>query len=70
MHAQYRRAIDVAAIHAAHGAGHCATIDDGAAATVHPGRVIDPIPSNVAAYDELFQKCSALCPTATQVLAR
>jgi len=42
------------AILAAHGAGHYDTIDDGIAAMVKSGRVIEPDPKAVAAYDEIW----------------
>ncbi|ROU03650.1 FGGY-family carbohydrate kinase [Histidinibacterium lentulum] len=58
------------AILAAHGAGHYASIDEGIAGMVRPGRVIEPIPANVAAYDELFRKYLALYPAARDVLGR
>jgi ribulose kinase len=58
------------AVLAAHGADHFATIDDGIAAMVHPGRVIEPIPANVAAYDEIYPRYLALYPAAKDVLAR
>jgi ribulose kinase len=58
------------AILAAHGAGHFDTIDDGIAAMVHPGRLIEPIPANVAAYQALFEKYQALYPAAKDILAR
>ncbi|MEM1428699.1 MAG: FGGY family carbohydrate kinase [Pseudomonadota bacterium] len=56
------------AVLAAHGAGHFTTIDEGIAAMVHPGRVIDPIPENVARYEEIYQKYLSLYPAAKQVL--
>ena len=58
------------AILAAHGAGHYASIDEGIAGMVRPGRLIEPIPANVAAYDALFEKYLALYPAANDVLSR
>ncbi|MEM0937427.1 MAG: FGGY family carbohydrate kinase [Pseudomonadota bacterium] len=56
------------AVLAAHGAGHFASIDEGIAAMVHPGRVIEPIPANVARYEEIYQRYLALYPAAKGVL--
>lgn len=50
------------AVLAAHGAGHFASIDDGIAAMVHPGRTIDPIPENVIKYNEIYERYLALYP--------
>lgn len=50
------------AILAAHGAGHFDTIDDGIAAMVKPGRVIEPDPKAAAAYDEVYDRYLALYP--------
>lgn len=50
------------AVLAAHGAGHFASIDDGIAAMVHPGRTIDPIPENVIKYKEIYERYLALYP--------
>ncbi|MEM1130134.1 MAG: FGGY-family carbohydrate kinase [Pseudomonadota bacterium] len=58
------------AILAAHGAGHFASIDEGIAAMVRPGRLVEPIAANVAAYQELFQKYLALYPAAKDVMGR
>ena len=51
-----------AAVLAAHGAGHFASIDDGIAAMVRPGRRIEPIAANVRRYDEIFHRYAALYP--------
>ena len=51
-----------AAILAAHGAGHFASIDDGIAAMVRPGRRIEPIAANVERYDAIYRRYSALYP--------
>jgi ribulose kinase len=51
-----------AAVLAAHGAGHFATIDEGIEAMVHPGRMIEPKAENVAKYEEIYQKYLALYP--------
>lgn len=50
------------AILAAHGAGHFATIDEGIEAMVKPGRVIEPNPAAMRAYDEIYRKYLALYP--------
>ncbi|MFP7674653.1 ribulokinase [Marivita sp. S0852] len=57
------------AILAAHGAGHFETIDDGIAAMVKPGRVIEPNPAAVAAYDDIYARYYALYPALKQALA-
>jgi ribulose kinase len=48
------------AVLAAHGAGHYASIDDGIAAMVRPGRRIEPDPRRVARYDEIYQRYAEL----------
>lgn len=50
------------AILAAHGAGHFQTIDEGIDAMVKPGRVIDPDPKAMQAYEEIYQRYLALYP--------
>ncbi len=50
------------AVLAAHGAGHFATIDDGIAAMVKPGRRIEPRQREAALYDEIYQQYRALYP--------
>lgn len=50
------------AILAAHGAGHFATIDDGIAAMVRRGRVIEPDPEAMARYAEIYPRYKALYP--------
>lgn len=50
------------AVLAAHGAGHYASIDEGIAAMVKPGRTIEPITANVARYEEIYQRYLALYP--------
>lgn len=57
------------AVLAAHGAGHFATIDEGIAAMVRPGRLVEPIPANVARYDEIYARYAALYPALKEVLA-
>jgi sugar (pentulose or hexulose) kinase len=47
---------------AAVGSGHFASIDEGIAAMVRPGRRIEPIPANVARYEEIYARYSALYP--------
>ena len=51
-----------AAVLAAHGAGRFATIDDGIAAMVRPGRRIEPDPARVARYDEIYRRYVQLYP--------
>lgn len=50
------------AILAAYGAGHFATIDEGIQAMVRPGRLVEPDPKAMRAYDEIYQKYLALYP--------
>jgi ribulose kinase len=50
------------AILAAHGVGHFDTIDDGIAAMVKPGRVIEPDPKAMQAYEEIYTRYLALYP--------
>ena len=57
------------AVLAAYGAGHFASIDEGIAAMVHPGRTVDPIPANVARYEEIYAKYLAVYPAAKQILS-
>ena len=56
------------AVLAAHGAGHFASIDEGIAAMVHPGRTIEPNAQNVARYEEIYQRYLALYPALKGVL--
>lgn len=56
------------AVLAAHGAGHFATIDEGIAAMVHPGRLIEPIPGNVAQYTEIYARYQSLYPALKRAL--
>ncbi|MND69600.1 Xylulose kinase [compost metagenome] len=49
-----------AAVLAAHGAGHFASIDDGIAAMVKPGTRIEPRPRETAIYNEIYQQYRAL----------
>ncbi len=51
-----------AAVLAAHGAGHYASIDDGIAAMVRPGRRIEPDPANVARYADIYRRYAGLYP--------
>ena len=51
-----------AAVLAAHGAGHFATIDDGIAAMVRPGKRIEPRARETALYDGIYQQYRALYP--------
>ncbi len=50
------------AILAAHGVGHFASIDDGIAAMVKPGQVIEPNPEAVERYAEIYPRYKALYP--------
>ena len=56
------------AVLAAHGSGHFASIDEGIAAMVRPGRTVDPNPTDVTRYDEIYQRYLALYPAAKQIL--
>ena len=49
-----------AAVLAACGAGHFATIDEGISAMAHPGRLIEPIAANVAQYDDIYARYKSL----------
>ena len=51
-----------AAVLAAHGAGHFASIDDGIAAMVKPGRKIEPRVREQNLYDDIFARYRALYP--------
>lgn len=51
-----------AAVLAAHGAGRFASIDEGIAAMVKPGRRIEPRPRETARYDEIYRSYRALYP--------
>jgi FGGY-family pentulose kinase len=55
------------AVLAAHGAGHFATIDDGIAAMVRPGKRIEPRKREVGLYDEIYQQYRALYPALKSV---
>lgn len=50
------------AVLAAHGAGHFATIDDGIASMVKPGKRVEPRPRETALYNEIYQQYRALYP--------
>ncbi|OYR07624.1 FGGY-family carbohydrate kinase [Brucella grignonensis] len=56
-----------AAVLAAHGAGHFASIDDGIAAMVKPGTRIEPRPRETAIYNEIYQQYRALYPALKSV---
>ena len=58
-----------AAVLAAHGAGHFDSIDEGIAAMVRPGRVIDPIPENMCRYNEIYARYLKLYPGLRTALA-
>ncbi|MEM6693950.1 MAG: FGGY-family carbohydrate kinase [Pseudomonadota bacterium] len=58
-----------AAVLAGVGSGHFTSIDEGIAAMVRPGRSIDPIPANVARYEEIYAKYKEIYPAATKILA-
>lgn len=55
-----------AAVLAAHGAGHFATIDEGIAAMVRPGRRIEPRQREGALYGEIYERYRALYPALKQ----
>ncbi len=57
------------AILAAHGAGRFATIDQGIAAMVKPGRLIEPRARERALYDEIYGRYAALYPALKGALA-
>ena len=57
-----------AAVLAAHGAGHFATIDEGIDAMVRPGRTIEPIAENVDRYEAIYRRYLALYPAMKGVL--
>ncbi|MDU8946529.1 FGGY-family carbohydrate kinase, partial [Ovoidimarina sediminis] len=50
------------------GAGHFATIDEGIAAMVRPGRSVDPIPANVTRYEEIYARHREIYPAARKIL--
>ena len=58
------------AVLAAHGAGHFATIDDGIAAMVRPGKRIEPRPREMALYDDIYQQYRALYPALKSVFGQ
>ncbi|MCB1445794.1 MAG: carbohydrate kinase [Rhizobiaceae bacterium] len=55
------------AVLAAHGAGHFATIDDGIAAMVRPGKRIEPRVREMALYDDIYRNYLALYPALKSV---
>ena len=57
-----------AAVLAAYGAGHFASIDEGIAAMVRPGRMIEPDLAHVARYAEIYDRYLRLYPAAKAVL--
>lgn len=56
------------AILAAHGEGVFETIDEGIDAMVKPGRVVDPNPQAMEAYEEIYQQYLALYPALKKAL--
>jgi ribulose kinase len=58
------------AVLAALGAGHFATIDEGIEAMVHPGRMIEPIPANIAQYEEIYARYKSLYPALKDCLGQ
>ncbi|MEQ8659109.1 MAG: FGGY-family carbohydrate kinase [Hyphomicrobiales bacterium] len=58
------------AILAALGASHFTTIDEGIAAMVHPGRMIEPISANVEQYEEVYARYKSLYPALKDCLSR
>jgi ribulose kinase len=59
-----------AAILAGVGAGHFATIDEGVATMVRPGRRIEPRPRETALYRELYENYTALYPALKPITQR
>ncbi|MBO6640475.1 MAG: carbohydrate kinase [Roseitalea sp.] len=57
------------AILAAHGAGHFGTIDEGIAAMVRPGTVIEPDPRAAEQYEAIYRRYLALYPALKQTLS-
>jgi len=57
------------AILAAYGAGHFASLDEGIAAMVKPGRLIEPRPRESALYEDIYQRYLALYPALKGALA-
>jgi ribulose kinase len=57
-----------AAVLAAYGAGHYASIDEGIGAMIRPGRHIEPISANVDRYAEIYPKYIALYPALKEAL--
>ena len=58
------------AVLAAYGAGYFSSIDEGISQMVHTGRTIDPIPSNVAQYDEIYARYRSLYPALKRCLSQ
>ncbi len=56
------------AVLAAHGAGRFASIDEGIAAMVHPGHLVEPNPENVERYNGIYERYLALYPGLKAVL--
>ena len=56
------------AVLAACGAGHFATIDEGIARMIRPGRRFEPNPANVSAYETLYERHRGLYPALNSVL--
>ncbi|MDU8946602.1 FGGY-family carbohydrate kinase [Ovoidimarina sediminis] len=56
------------AVLAGFGAGHFATIDEGIAAMVRPGRSVEPIPANVARYEEIYARHREIYTAARGIL--
>lgn len=57
------------AILAAYGAGRFDSIDEGISAMIRPGRVIEPNPAAVRAYEEIYARYLALYPALTSALS-
>ncbi|MEM6762951.1 MAG: FGGY-family carbohydrate kinase, partial [Pseudomonadota bacterium] len=55
------------AVLAAHGAGAVSSIAEGISAFVKPGRTIEPDPSAMARYDEIFERHAALYPALSPI---
>lgn len=56
------------AVLAAHGAGRFASIDEGIAAMVRPGRMVEPRAREAKLYEDIYQRYKALYPALKSVL--
>lgn len=58
-----------AAVLAAKGLGHFGSIDDGIAAMVKPGELVEPVPARCEKYEQIYQRYKALYPAIRTALA-